>query len=113
MPGIGKKRFSDIHESWEKQKDIKDVMVFLQSNGVSTAYAQKSTRSIAKGSIRKVRQNPYRLADEVWGIGFNMANDIADNTGYLDDDPDRCRSGILHTRHQLSTEYMFMQKGSN
>ena len=104
VPGIGKKRFSQIQESWEKQKDIKDVMVFLQSYGVSTAYAAKIYKKYGKDSIGKVRQNPYRLADEVWGIGFKMADDIAHNMGYLDDDPHRCRSGILHTLHQLSTE---------
>lgn len=104
VPGIGKKRFSQIQESWEKQKYIKDVMVFLQSYGVSTAYAAKIYKKYGKDSIGKVRQNPYRMADEVWGIGFKMADDIAHNMGYLDDDPHRCRSGILHTLHQLSTE---------
>lgn len=104
VPGIGKKRFSQIQESWEKQKDIKDVMVFLQSYGVSTAYAAKIYKKYGKDSIGKVRQNPYRLADEVWGIGFKMADDIAHNMGYQDDDPHRCRSGILHTLHQLSNE---------
>lgn len=87
VPGIGKKRFSQIQESWEKQKDIKDVMVFLQSYGVSTAYAAKIYKKYGKDSIGKVRQNPYRLADEVWGIGFKMADDIAHNMGYQDDDP--------------------------
>ena len=66
VPGIGKKRVEKIGESWEKQKDIKNVMLFLQGYGVSTAYATKIYRQYGKESIDKVKDNPYRLADDIW-----------------------------------------------
>ena len=104
VPGIGKKRVEKIHESWEKQKDIKEVMLFLQSNGVSTAYAAKIYRTYGKESIEKVKNNPYCLADDIWGIGFKTADGIARTMGYENDDPRRCRSGILYTLNQLSND---------
>lgn len=74
VSGIGKKRVELIRESWEKQKDIKDVMLFLQGYGVSTAYAAKIYRQYGKESIDKVKGNPYTLADDIWGIGFKTAD---------------------------------------
>jgi len=102
--GIGKKRVEKIAESWEKQKDIKNVMIFLQGYGVSTAYAAKIYRQYGKESIDKVKDNPYRLADDIWGIGFKTADGIASKMGYEKNDLRRCRSGILFTLGQLSNE---------
>ena len=104
VPNIGRKRVAKIRESWEKQKDIKNVMLFLQGSGVSTAYAAKIYREYGKESIDKVRENPYRLADDIWGIGFKTADGIAAKMGYEKEDPRRCRSGILYTLEQLSDE---------
>ena len=104
VPNIGRKRVEKIRESWEKQKDIKNVMLFLQGYGVSTAYAAKIYREYGKESIDKVRENPYRLADDIWGIGFKTADGIAAKMGYGKEDPRRCRSGILYTLGQLSDE---------
>ena len=104
VPNIGRKRVAKIRESWEKQKDIKNVMLFLQGSGVSTAYAAKIYREYGKESIDKVRENPYRLADDIWGIGFKTADGIAAKMGYGKEDPRRCRSGILYTLGQLSDE---------
>ena len=104
VPNIGRKRVAKIRESWEKQKDIKNVMLFLQGYGVSTAYATKIYREYGKESIDKVRENPYRLADDIWGIGFKTADGIAAKMGYEKEDPRRCRSGILYTLGQLSDE---------
>ena len=104
VPNIGRKRVAKIRESWEKQKDIKNVMLFLQGYGVSTAYAAKIYREYGKESIDKVRENPYRLADDIWGIGFKTADGIAAKMGYGKEDPRRCRSGILYTLGQLSDE---------
>lgn len=102
--GIGKKRVEKIAESWEKQKDIKNVMIFLQGYGVSTAYAAKIYRQYGKESIDKVKDDPYRLADDIWGIGFKTADGIASKMGYEKNDLRRCRSGILFTLGQLSNE---------
>lgn len=104
VAGIGKKRVELIRESWEKQKDIKDVMLFLQGYGVSTAFAAKIYREYNKESINKVKENPYRLADDIWGIGFKTADGIAAKMGYEKNDLRRCRSGLLYTLNQLSNE---------
>lgn len=104
VPGIGKKRVEKIRESWEKQKDIKNVMLFLQGYGVSTAYAAKIYRQYGKESIDKVKENPYRLADDIWGIGFKTADSIAAKMGYEKNDLRRCKSGIIYTLNQLANE---------
>ena len=104
VPGIGNKRVEMIRESWEKQKDIKNVMLFLQGHGVSTAYAAKIYRQYGKESIDKVKENPYRLADDIWGIGFKTADSIASKMGYEKNDLRRCQSGICYTLNQLANE---------
>ena len=104
VPQIGRKRVEKIRESWERQKEIKNVMLFLQSYDVSTAYAAKIYREYGSESIDKVRENPYRLADDIWGIGFKTADGIAGKMGYGKNDARRCRSGILYTLGQLSDE---------
>ena len=102
--GIGPKRIAKIRESWERQKDIKNVMLFLQGHGVSTAFAAKIYREYGKESVSKVQENPYRLADDIWGIGFKTADGIASRMGYGKDDPRRVRSGIIYTLGQLADE---------
>lgn len=104
VPRLGKKRMEKIRESWEKQKDIKEVMVFLQGHGVSTAFAAKIYRKYEKESIAKVKENPYQLADDIWGIGFKTADSIASKMGYEKNDPRRCRSGILYTLNELAED---------
>lgn len=104
VPRFGRKRMEKIRESWEKQKDIKEVMVFLQGHGVSTAFAAKIYRKYEKDSIAKVKENPYQLADDIWGIGFKTADSIASKMGYEKNDPRRCRSGILYTLNELAEE---------
>ena len=104
VAGIGKIRVEKIRESWEKQKDIKNVMLFLQGYGVSTAFAAKIYRQYGKESIEKVKGNPYTLADDIWGIGFKTADGIATKMGYEKNDLRRCRSGILFTLNQLSND---------
>lgn len=104
VPRLGKKRMEKIRESWEKQKDIKEVMVFLQGHGVSTAFAAKIYRKYEKESIAKVKDNPYQLANDIWGIGFKTADSIASKMGYEKNDHRRCRSGILYTLNELAEE---------
>ena len=104
VPRLGRKRMEKIRENWEKQKDIKEVMVFLQGHGVSTAFAAKIYRKYEKESIAKVKENPYQLAADIWGIGFKTADSIASNMGYEKNDPRRCRSGILYTLNELAEE---------
>ena len=104
VPGIGTKRVEKIRESWEKQKDIKNVMLFLQEYGVSTAFAAKIYRQYGKESIDTVKGNPYRLADDVWGIGFKTADGIASKMGYEKNDLRRCKSGLQYTLSSLADE---------
>ena len=104
VPGIGKGRVAMIRESWEKQKDVKDIMVFLQGLGVSSTFAGKIYKAYGKDSIKKVQDNPYCLADDIWGIGFKTADGIAEKLGYEKNDLRRCRSGIFYTLNKLSED---------
>lgn len=104
VPGIGKKRVAKIKESWEKQKEIKNIMLFLQSNGVSTSFAAKIYKAYGNESIGIVKENPYRLADDIWGIGFKTADGIAEKLGFGKCDYVRCRSGIMYTLNALADD---------
>ncbi|MGG6297786.1 SF1B family DNA helicase RecD2 [Leptolyngbya sp. AN02str] len=96
VPGIAKKRVKMIQTAWETQKAIKDVMLFLQGHGVSTTYAVKIYKQYDNESIETVTQNPYRLATDVYGIGFVTADAIARNLGIGPNSEFRYRAGILH-----------------
>ena len=77
VPGIGKVRVERIRKSWQEQKEIKNIMLFLQSHDVSTSHATKIFKTYGSESIEVVKENPYRLADDIWGIGFKTADTIA------------------------------------
>lgn len=104
VEGIGNKRVELIKKAWLDQKEIKNVMLFLQSNGVSTAYAVKIYKAYGNESIEKVKSNPYRLADDIWGIGFKTADKIAQYMGYAKDSYERCSSGISYVLNELGNE---------
>ncbi len=104
VPGIGKRRVEQIKESWEQHKDIKNIMLFLQSQQVSTGYAAKIFKTYGKDSLSVLKENPYRLADDIWGIGFKTADSIAMKLGFKEDDPRRCRSALIYTLGQLSDD---------
>jgi exodeoxyribonuclease V alpha subunit len=89
VPGLGPKRTSLIATAWEEQKLIKEVMVFLQGVGVSTSLAVRIFKKYGPGSISVVRNEPYRLASDVWGIGFKTADTIARSVGIPLDSPER------------------------
>ena len=112
VPGIGNKRIQMIGESWERQKEIKNIMLFLQEHGVSTAFAAKIFRQYGNESIRVVKENPYRLADDIWGIGFKTADTIAGKMGVSKEAFVRLRSGIMYTLSQLADEgHVYAWKG--
>ncbi|MFZ5687188.1 MAG: ATP-dependent RecD-like DNA helicase, partial [Bacillota bacterium] len=104
VEGIGHKRLEMIKKAWQEQKEIKNVMLFLQSNGVSTAYAVKIYKTYGNDSIDIVKANPYRLADDIWGIGFKTADKIAQQMGFARNSFERCRSGIIYVLNELSNE---------
>ncbi len=112
VEGIGEKRIRQIHESWERQKEIKNVMLFLQDHGVSTSFAAKIYRQYGNDSIAKVKENPFRLADDIWGIGFKTADGIAEKLGIEKEAFVRLRSGILYTLSSLADEgHVYAYKG--
>ena len=104
VPGIGKVRVERIKKSWVEQKEIKNIMLFLQGHDVSTTHATKIYKTYGNESIRVVKENPYRLADDIWGIGFRTADTIATGMGFGHDEYPRLRSGLLYTLNRLGDE---------
>jgi exodeoxyribonuclease V alpha subunit len=104
VPGIARKRVKLIQAAWAGQKAIKEVMLFLQSHGVSTTYAVKIYKQYGDAAIATVTQNPYQLATDVYGIGFVTADVIARNLGVAPDSEFRYRSGTLHVLGEASEE---------
>lgn len=100
VPGIGPQRLEKITRAWSDQKDISNIMVFLQERSVSTAYAVKIYKKYGHNSIAIVKENPYRLADEIVGIGFKTADSIAQNLGIAKESLIRLKSGILFSISQ-------------
>lgn len=102
VEGIGKVRVERIKNSWQEQKEIKNIMLFLQGHEVSTSHATKIFKTYGSESISVVKENPYKLADDIWGIGFKTADTIAGKLGIEKDRFIRLRSGILYTLNKLS-----------
>jgi len=97
VPKLGPKRTKLIAAAWEEQKAIKEVMIFLQGVGVSTSLAVRIYKQYLDKSIDVVRQEPYRLAADVWGIGFRTADVIAQAVGIPHDSPQRVKAGLQFT----------------
>ncbi|WP_216213368.1 SF1B family DNA helicase RecD2 [Amycolatopsis aidingensis] len=97
VPKLGPKRTALIAKAWEEQKAIKEVMVFLQGIGLSTSLAVRIYKQYADSSIEVVRTEPYRLATDVWGIGFKTADTIAKAVGIPHDSPQRIKAGLQFT----------------
>jgi exodeoxyribonuclease V alpha subunit len=104
VPGIGEKRSDQIASAWEDQKQIKEIMVFLQSQGVSTSLAVKIFKAYGPTSIQVVTSDPYRLAKDIYGIGFKTADKIARQMGLPVDAPKRIQAGLTYALNQLSEE---------
>ena len=119
IPGIGRARVESIKKSWLEQMEIKNIMVFLQSHDVSTSHATKIYKTYGNDSIKVVQENPYRLADDIWGIGFKTADTIAEKMGFGKEKYARLRSGLFYTLNKLSedghcyaTRKMLLEKGA-
>lgn len=111
IDGIGSKRVRMIAESWERQKEVKNIMLFLQEHQVSTSYAAKIYKQYGNDSISVMKENPYRLADDIWGIGFKTADQIAKKLGFGKESYVRLRSGLTYTLSELSNEgHVYAQK---
>ncbi len=104
VPGIGRKRVQIIKEAWEAQREIKNVMLFLQSHDVSTAHAVKIYKTYGNDAIPIVTEDPYRLADDIYGIGFVTADTIAQKLGIDKDAPQRVQAGIKYVLSQKADD---------
>ena len=104
VPGIGKTRVDQVKKSWQEQKEIKNIMLFLQGHDVSTSHATKIFKTYGSESISIVQENPYRLADDIWGIGFRTADIIAEKMGFGHDRYARLRSGLLYSLNRLADD---------
>lgn len=104
VEGIGRKRVQRIAESWERQKEVKNIMVFLQEHQVSASFAAKIYKQYGNESIAVMKENPYKLADDIWGIGFKTADQIAEKLGFGRESYVRLRSGLMYTLSELSND---------
>ncbi|MCY3722949.1 AAA family ATPase [Candidatus Poribacteria bacterium] len=110
VPGIGRKRVKIIKEAWEAQREIKNVMIFLQSHDVSTAHAAKIYKTYENDAIPIVTEDPYRLADDIYGIGFVTADTIAQKLGIDKDAPQRVQAGIKYVLSQKADDGHVFQR---
>lgn len=104
VKGIGSIRVERIAKAWQEQKEIREVMIFLQGEGVSSTYAVKIYKAYGDKAISVVKENPYRLALDISGIGFKTADKIAQNMGIDPGSPMRAEAGIIHVLSELVDE---------
>lgn len=100
VSGIGEKRIGMIKAAWDEQREVRNIMLFLQGHGVSPTYAVKIYRYYKERAIEVVEQNPYQLATDIWGIGFKSADKIAQNIGMALDAPERLEAGLVYVLNQ-------------
>ena len=105
VDNIGHKRVAMIKKAWQEQKEIKNVMLFLQEYGVSTAFGYRIYKAYGDKSIETVKNNPYQLADDIWGVGFKTADAIATKLGMEKESFNRCRSGIFYVLNRFAEDY--------
>ena len=104
VEGIGPKRIAMITEAWKEQREIKDIMIFLQGHGVSATYSAKIYRQYGNQSIQRVRENPYRLSQDIHGIGFVTADRIAQHLGISPHSLMRAKAGLIYVLKELAEE---------
>src|SRR5205823_8905237 len=98
----GPRRVQRIRESWQEQKAVRGIMVFLQSHSVGTALAVRIYKTYGDQAIELVRENPYRLATDIWGVGFQSADQLAERLGIDRASPLRARAALRYVLQQLS-----------
>ncbi|MFH1998590.1 MAG: ATP-dependent RecD-like DNA helicase [Planctomycetota bacterium] len=104
VPGIGEARLSEILKSWDSQKGMREILVFLQGYGLGPSHAARVYKEYGNAAIRLVKENPYRLSDEIFGIGFKTADRIAINLGVQESSPFRIRATLTFLLNQASGE---------
>ena len=104
VDGIGPKRRERIEAAWQEAKQVREIMLFLHSHGVSTSRAVRIFKTYGKQAIEKVRENPYKLAKDIYGIGFATADQIAQRIGIPRDSLNRARAGIDHVLLEATSD---------
>ncbi len=104
VDGIGPKRLEMIKTAWKAQKQIREVMIFLQAHDISTAYAVRIYKTYGEDCLKVVTENPYRLATDIWGIGFLTADRIASRLGFSAHSSLRIEAGLLYVLNKASDE---------
>ena len=100
--GLGAKKLEAIVESWKSQSEVKEIMLFLRQYDISLHLSEKILRTYGEASIRILREDPYRLAAEIHGVGFKSADRIAQNLGIPADSPERLAAGAVYVLNQLA-----------
>ncbi|HUJ11688.1 MAG TPA: ATP-dependent RecD-like DNA helicase [Verrucomicrobiae bacterium] len=104
VDGIGPERARRIKEAWSAQKSVRDIMIFLQGHGIGSAHAAKIYKQYGEHAIAVVRENPYRLANDIAGIGFRTADGIASKLGIAKDSIHRLKAGVVHTLERATDD---------
>lgn len=104
VPDVGRKRTKMIAKAWAEQQAVKEVMLFLQGHQIATGLAIKIYKQYGDDSIRAVRENPYRLARDIWGIGFLTADKIARDLGLPEDSPHRMEAGAIYALNEATND---------
>jgi exodeoxyribonuclease V alpha subunit len=104
VKGIGPQRLERIRQSWQEQKGVRSIMVFLQSYGIGTARAVRIYKQYGDNAIELVKSNPYRLTTDIWGIGFKTADDLATRLGLPKDSPLRARAAVRYVLQDCSSK---------
>jgi exodeoxyribonuclease V alpha subunit len=104
VKGIGPKRLRRIQESWQEQKEVRKIMLFLTEHGITSGRAVRIYRTYGQESIAKIKENPYQLADDIRGIGFKTADELAAKLGIDRNSPYRARAAVHYTLQELASE---------
>ena len=108
--GIGQKRLESIVQAWQDQKEIAKVMIFLQEKDISPAFATKIYKQYRQNTLAVLTENPYRIADDIWGIGFKIADQIAQKMGFAKDSPFRITAGLLYAlSHAVNQGHLYTE----
>ncbi len=102
--GIGPKRSQQIRQAWREQRAVRDAMVFLQGHGLTASHAIKVCRTYGESAVQVVKRNPFRLAEDIFGIGFGTADRIAGSLGIPQDAPERAQAGLLFVLGQAAEQ---------
>jgi len=104
VKGIGQERLKRIRQSWEEQKEVRKLMLFLTEHGITSGRAVRIYRTYGHEAIAKIKANPYQLADDIRGVGFKTADELAAKLGIDRNSPFRARAAILFSLQELAGE---------